>query len=108
MPPALADPLTGEGIYNAMLSARMGAAAIEKALSHGPSALNEYLNSVAEVILPEMKEALVFAKLLAYLPPSSWTSSNRTAGSGTPVAGYCAGKWTIPRSGRESAAWAVV
>ncbi len=64
----LADPMTGEGIYNAILSARLGAPAIEKALVDGPAALNDYTQAVASTILPEMKEAFVFSRLLTVVP----------------------------------------
>lgn len=64
----LADPMTGEGIYNALLSARLGAPAIEKALVDGPAALDDYAAAVAGTILPEMKAAFVFSRLLTVIP----------------------------------------
>jgi geranylgeranyl reductase family protein len=64
----LADPLTGEGIYNAVLSAQAGATAIETALNDGKSALDDYSNAISATIIPEMKEAYVFSKVLRRLP----------------------------------------
>lgn len=64
----LADPLTGEGIFNAILSAQVGATAIEKALTDGQSALDEYSSTIAATIIPQMKDAFVFSKVLSRLP----------------------------------------
>lgn len=64
----LADPLTGEGIYNAILSAQVGATAIEKALTDDKSVLDDYSDTIAAKIIPEMKEALIFSKVLSRLP----------------------------------------
>ena len=64
----LADPLTGVGIYNAILSARLAAPAIEKALLNGEVGLKDYSDSVRGSILPELKTAHVFSKVLAILP----------------------------------------
>lgn len=64
----LADPLTGEGIYNAILSAQVSATVIEKALINGQSVLDDYNDTIAATIIPEMKEALMFSKVLSRLP----------------------------------------
>ena len=64
----LADPLTGEGIYNAILSAQIGATVIEKAFTNGQSVLDDYSDTIAATIIPEMKEALIFSKVLSRLP----------------------------------------
>jgi geranylgeranyl reductase family protein len=64
----LADPLTGEGIYNAILSAQLGATAIEKALSSGKAALDDYSETVAVTIIPQMKLACVFSEVLSRVP----------------------------------------
>jgi geranylgeranyl reductase family protein len=64
----LADPLTGEGIFNAIMSAQLSAKSIEKALTDGEVSLNEYHNAIAAIIFPQMKEALVFSKALTQLP----------------------------------------
>jgi geranylgeranyl reductase family protein len=64
----LADPLTGEGLHNAILSARLGAAAIEKALNNADVLLDDYRNALATTIIPQMKIAHVFSKVLTQLP----------------------------------------
>jgi len=64
----LADPLTGEGMHNAILSAQLGAAVIQKALSSGEAALGDYSETVAATIIPQMKLACVFSKMLSQLP----------------------------------------
>jgi len=64
----LADPLTGEGIYNAILSAQLAAPAIEESLISGQVRLHDYCKSVEEKILPEMRAAYVFQRVLAQFP----------------------------------------
>ena len=64
----LADPMTGEGLHNAILSAKLGAAAIDKALTSDNAEISDYSNAVAAVITPQMKIAYVFSKALALLP----------------------------------------
>jgi geranylgeranyl reductase family protein len=64
----LADPLTGEGIFNAILSAQLCAKSIEKALTDGEAALDEYSNDIRTTIFPQMKEALILSKVLYRLP----------------------------------------
>ncbi len=64
----LTDPLTGEGIYNAILSAQLAAPAIEKSLHIGEAGLNDYRQSVEEKIMPEMRTAYMFSKVFSLLP----------------------------------------
>ncbi len=64
----LVDPLTGEGLYNAVLSAGLGTEAIEKALKSEKNILSDYDNAVDTVILPQMKIARIFSKALALMP----------------------------------------
>jgi len=64
----LADPLTGEGIYNAILSAQLAAPAIGEALIGGEVKLLDYRKSVEEKIMPEMRIAYVFSRVLAQFP----------------------------------------
>ncbi len=65
---SLADPLTGEGIYNAVLSGRLAAQAVTGALRDGLSDLDEYQRLVDEAIMPEMAAASLFSRLLSYVP----------------------------------------
>lgn len=64
----LADPLTGEGLHNAILSAKLGAAALDKALTSDNVEISDYSDAVAAVITSQMKIAYVFSKVLALLP----------------------------------------
>ena len=64
----LADPLTGEGIYNAVLSAQLAAPAIENSLRYGDLRLGDYRKAVEEKIILEMKIAYVFSRVLALFP----------------------------------------
>ena len=64
----LADPLTGEGLHNAILSAQLAAASIEKALARGHLTLDDYSDAVATAIVPQMKMAAIFLKALFHLP----------------------------------------
>jgi flavin-dependent dehydrogenase len=64
----LADPFSGEGIYNAILSAQLSAVTIEKALNDSKPVLDDYNNAIAETITPQMKVAYVFSKILSGIP----------------------------------------
>jgi geranylgeranyl reductase family protein len=64
----LADPLTGEGIHNAILSAKLAGLAIRKSLASGEPGLNEYTEAVGKRILPEMKIAFTFYRTLSLVP----------------------------------------
>ena len=64
----LADPLTGEGIYNAVLSAQLAAPVIERSLECGEARLDDYSNSVNEKIVSEMKTAYMFSRVLTQIP----------------------------------------
>jgi len=65
---ALADPLTGEGLHNAILSAQLAAPPIQKFLNGDEQALEEYSRSVEEKIMPDMRIAYTFSRVLAHLP----------------------------------------
>ena len=64
----LADPLTGEGIYNAIISARLAAIALKNTLTDGKTDLNEYSRLVENIIVPEMKLANTFSKIFTLFP----------------------------------------
>ncbi len=61
------DPLTGEGIFYAMKSAKLAAPAIEKSLHQGANCLDEYQHAVEKEILPEINWAWAFEKLYMHL-----------------------------------------
>jgi flavin-dependent dehydrogenase len=64
----LADPLSGEGLYNAILSAKLGGNSIERAITNCDVTLNDYSDAVATKIVPQMKIAYIFSKVLSQLP----------------------------------------
>jgi geranylgeranyl reductase family protein len=64
----LADPLTGEGIYNAIFSAHLAAISLKKAIDNNSSDLNEYTKLVKEQIIPEIRTAGTFSKILTLVP----------------------------------------
>jgi flavin-dependent dehydrogenase len=64
----LADPLTGEGIYNAILSARLAAGEIKRVLASNSSDLNGYSKDIQESILKQMKNAYLFSRILGLVP----------------------------------------
>ena len=64
----LTDPLSGEGIYNAVLSARLAAPAIEKSLMHDEVRLQDYQQAVEEKIMPEMRVARVASRIFVRFP----------------------------------------
>lgn len=64
----LADPFTGEGICNAVLSAQLAAPAIQNALLHGRSELNRYQTSVDERIGTETEAARFLYRIIDKMP----------------------------------------
>lgn len=64
----LADPSTGEGIYNAILSAQLCAPAIMNSLVNNRNDLQSYQQSIDQIILPELKIAQKAATLFKRFP----------------------------------------
>jgi len=64
----LADPLTGEGIYNAIQSAGLAAGVIENSLAQNRTELQDYQRAVEEKIMSEMRIAHTLSKLFARFP----------------------------------------
>lgn len=73
----LADPVTGEGLHSAILSAQLGAASIERALTRGDVTLDDYSAAVAATIVPQMKVAFLFSKALSHVPAKIFGVLNR-------------------------------
>ncbi|MFQ6111319.1 MAG: geranylgeranyl reductase family protein [Nitrospinota bacterium] len=68
----LTDPLTGEGIYQALLSGRLAGEAVEGFLK-GSSPLSAYGESLEAGLLPELKIAERFARFLHRHPLATYT-----------------------------------
>jgi len=64
----LVDPLTGEGIYNAILSAQLAAPAIENFLVKSKEGLEDYQQAVGEKIMSELRIARVLSKIFFRFP----------------------------------------
>ncbi len=64
----LVDSLTGEGIYNAILSAQLATPAIENFLVRNKVGLQDYQQAVEEKIMSELKIARVLSKILFRFP----------------------------------------
>ena len=64
----LVDPVTGEGIYNAIRSARIAAPVIESYLKGSSANLMEYEAVVDRQIMPELKAARALARGFAWFP----------------------------------------
>jgi len=67
----LCDPLTGEGVRHALLSAGLAADAVEHAIADGPGALKTYETAVNESIVPELRSAMLILRLLFRLEPAA-------------------------------------
>lgn len=64
----LADPWLGEGVYYAIVSARLAAQAIAAALDSGPSALSAYTARIHTMIVRQLRQARHFAAIVYRAP----------------------------------------
>jgi geranylgeranyl reductase family protein len=77
----LADPLTGEGIYNAILSAQLAAPVIENSLVHDKGKLEDYQEAVDEKIMSELRTARVLSKFFIRFPHLAFGMLKRSDGA---------------------------
>ena len=75
-----ADPLTGEGIYNAILSAQLAAPVIETSLAHDKVKLEDYQEAVDEKIMSELRIARTLSKFFIRLPHLAFRMLNQSDG----------------------------
>jgi flavin-dependent dehydrogenase len=75
-----ADPLTGEGIYNAILSAQLAAPVIENSLAHDKVKLEDYQEAVDEKIMSELKIARTLSRFFIRLPQLAFRMLNQSDG----------------------------
>ena len=73
----LVDPVTGEGIYNAVRSAQMAAPVIESYLKGSCADLEKYEAVVDRKIMPELKAARALARGFAWFPGLVFTAVER-------------------------------
>jgi len=76
----LADPLTGEGIYNAIQSAQLAAPVIENSLVHNKVKLEDYQEAVDEKIMSELRTARVLSKFFVRFPHLAFGMFKQSAG----------------------------
>jgi geranylgeranyl reductase family protein len=76
----LADPLTGEGIYNAILSAQLAAPVIEDSLASDKMRLEGYQEAVNEKIMPELRTARVLSRFFVRFPHLAFEMLKRRSG----------------------------
>lgn len=77
----LADPLTGEGIHNAILSAQLAAPVIEKFLAGGNSQLDDYQHAIEKRIMPELRIARQVSRIHSRFPRLIFALFHRTDGA---------------------------
>ncbi len=90
----LADPLTGEGIHNAILSAHLAAPVIEDLLAHEKAGLERYQQGIEETIISELKIARVLSKLFIRFPHLAFDMLNRSDGVWRACCGLMLGRMT--------------
>jgi geranylgeranyl reductase family protein len=74
----LADPLTGEGIYYAILSAQLAAPAIIDSLAHGNVKLEDYQEAVDKKIMSELRIARVLSRFFVRFPRLAFGMFNQS------------------------------
>jgi geranylgeranyl reductase family protein len=75
-----ADPLTGEGIYNAILSAQLAAPVIENSLAHDKVGLQDYQQIVERKIMSELVIARKLSKFFVRFPHLAFGMFNQSDG----------------------------
>ncbi len=76
----LADPLTGEGIYNAIQSAQLAAPVIENSLLRGEVGLQDYQQIVERKIMSELRIARTLSKYFVRFPRLAFRMLNKSDG----------------------------
>jgi geranylgeranyl reductase family protein len=76
----LADPLTGEGIYNAIQSAQLAVPVIENFLVGGKVGLQDYQEIVERKIMSELKIARTLSKFFVRFPHLAFGMLNQSEG----------------------------
>ena len=74
----LTDPLTGEGIYNAIQSAQLAAPVIENSLLMGKVGLQDYQQIVEKKIMSELRIARTLSKTIFRFPRLAFGMFNRS------------------------------
>ena len=76
-----ADPLTGEGIYNAVRSAQLAAPVIENSLARGEVGLQDYQQIAEKTIMSELRIARKLSKFFVRFPRLAFGMFNQSDGA---------------------------
>jgi geranylgeranyl reductase family protein len=87
-----ADPLTGEGIHNAILSAQLAAPIIEGSLVRGKVRLQDYQEIVEREITPELEIARKLSKFFVRFPRLAFGMFNQSDGIWRDMCGLICGE----------------
>ena len=87
-----ADPLTGEGIHNAILSAQLAAPVIEDSLVRGKVRLQDYQEIVEKEIMPELEIARKLSKFFVHFPRLVFGMFNQSDGIWRDMCGLICGE----------------
>lgn len=90
----LADPLTGEGISNAILSAQLAAPVIESCLGKSRAQLEDYQQAIDERIMPELRLARMASRLFTRSPRLAFELFLRSDGAWRAGSGLMSGQLT--------------
>jgi geranylgeranyl reductase family protein len=88
----LCDPLTGEGIYYAILSAQLAAQVIEDCLTHDKVKLENYQEAVDREIMSELRIARVLSRFFVGFPHLSSGMLRRSDGVWRAACGLLSGE----------------
>jgi flavin-dependent dehydrogenase len=75
------DPLTGEGIYNAIQSAQLAAPVIENSLLKRKVGLQDYQEAMEEKIMSELRIARTLSRFFIRFPRLAFGMFNRSDGA---------------------------
>jgi flavin-dependent dehydrogenase len=87
-----ADPLTGEGIHNAILSAQLAAPVIENSLAHDKVELQDYQEAIEEKIMSELRMARTLSKFFVRFPRLVFGIFNQSDGIWIDMCGLICGE----------------
>lgn len=88
----LADPLTGEGIYNAIHSAQLAAPVIENSLLKCKVGLQDYQQMVERKIMSELRIARTLSKFFVRFPHLAFGMFNQSDGVWRDICGLICGE----------------
>jgi geranylgeranyl reductase family protein len=88
----LTDPLTGEGIYNAIRSAQLAAPVLENSLMRGNVGLQDYQQVAEKKIMSELRIARTLSKNFVRFPRLAFGMFNRSDGAWRTVCNLMVGE----------------